>query len=332
MPGCPELARSMPSMDKKRTQFARRKVESFLVIFLRGEDEKCLIAFFVKLAEITRAFRENQLPKSPKFSAVMSNKIIRQIRNSEGGYVPLFRLLPNLVTLASLCIALTAIRYSTQGNFAVASALLLFAGFMDGVDGRLARFFNASSDFGAQLDSLVDFVNFGVTPSFVIYAWVNSFNNDLAGLDWALVLFFAVCSAIRLARFNVDLTREVSNPILEKYFFKGIPAPVGAAMAMLPMVLAYEFGEGFYSDPVTVITYMSVLAVLMASRVPTISIKKIPIRNDSAYITLLILGSIIIGLLTKPWLTLAIIGVTYAISIPVTIFSYVRIELASRKK
>lgn len=259
----------------------------------------------------------------------MQKKIIQQIRNSEGDYIPLFRLLPNLVTLASLCIALTAIRYANQGNFAVASAFLLFAGFMDGVDGRLARFFNSSSDFGAQLDSLVDFVNFGVTPGFVIYAWVNSYG-DVQGLDWALVLFFAVCSAIRLARFNVDLTREVVNPTLEKYFFKGIPAPVGAAMAMLPMVLTYEFGTGFYSEPVLVITYMSVLAVLMASRIPTISIKKIPIRNDSAYITLLILGSIIIGLLTKPWLTLAVIGVTYAISIPVTTFFYVKIEFLSK--
>ncbi len=260
----------------------------------------------------------------------MPKKIIQQIRNSEGGYTPLFRLLPNLVTLTSLCIALTAIRYATNGNFAVASAFLLFAGFMDGVDGRLARFLNSSSDFGAQLDSLVDFVNFGVAPGFVIYAWVNSYG-DIYGLDWALVLFFAVCGAVRLARFNVDLSREVVNPTLEKYFFKGIPAPVGAAMAMLPMVLTYEFGDGFYSNQILVICYTASLAVLMASRVPTISIKKIPIKNDSVYITLLILGSIIIGLLLKPWFTLAVIGIVYAISIPVTIFSYVKIELSSKK-
>jgi len=261
----------------------------------------------------------------------MPKEIIRQIRTSEGSYFPLFRLLPNLVTLASLCIALTSIRFSMQGNFIIASALLLFAGFMDGVDGRLARFLNSSSDFGAQLDSLVDFVNFGITPGFVVYAWVNS-HGEMIGLDWALVLFFAVCSAIRLARFNVDLTRTAVNPTLEKYFFKGIPAPVGAAMAMLPMVLTYEFGEGFYSDSVLVIAYVGVLAVLMASRVPTISIKKIPIKNEYAYLTLLILGSIIIGLATKPWMTLAIIGVAYAISIPVTIFSYIKIELKSLEK
>lgn len=258
----------------------------------------------------------------------MSKQIIQQIRHAEGGYFPLFRLLPNLVTLTSLCIGLSAIRYAIEGQFYIASAFLLFAGFMDGVDGRLARFLNSSSDFGAQLDSLVDFINFGVVPGFIIYAWVNSYQ-DIKGLDWALVLFFAVCGAIRLARFNVDLTRKSVNPILEKYFFKGIPAPCGAAMAMLPMVLTYEFGEGFYSNPILVIAYVACLAVLMASTVPTISIKKIPIKNEYAYLTLIVLGSIIIGLLTKPWFTLAIIGLTYAFSIPVTVFYYIKISKRS---
>ncbi len=260
----------------------------------------------------------------------MPKHIIQRIRHDEMGCFPLFRLLPNLVTLASLCIALTAILVSIHGDFVRASAFLLLAGFMDGVDGRLARFLNSSSDFGAQLDSLVDFVNFGVAPGFVIYAWVNSYE-DFRGLSWALVLFFAVCGAIRLARFNVDLAREAPNPILEKYFFKGIPAPVGAAMAMLPMVLYYEFGEGFYSNPILVINYVGALAVLMASRIPTISIKKIPIRNEYAYLTLLILGSFIIGLIVKPWIALAALGITYGLSIPVTIFLYVKIELSAKK-
>jgi CDP-diacylglycerol--serine O-phosphatidyltransferase len=269
----------------------------------------------------------------------MCKKIIQNVRQnlkgSDNGCMPLFRLLPNLVTLTSLCIALTAIKHATNGNFAHATAFLLFAGFMDGVDGRLARFLNSSSDFGAQLDSLVDFVNFGVVPGFVIYYWVMSSGDTYHGLAWALVMFFAVCSAIRLARFNVDLTDVDENSLLEKYFFKGIPAPVGAAMAMLPMVATYEFGPCFYSQPLFVITYISVLAVLMASRLPTISIKKIPIRNEYSYLTLLILGSIIIGLLTQPWMALTIIGTIYAFSIPVTITSYVRIAIktkASAKK
>lgn len=260
----------------------------------------------------------------------MSKQIIQQIRHAESGCFPLFRLLPNLVTLTSLCIALTAIRFALAGDFVQASIFLLIAGFMDGVDGRLARFLNSSSDFGAQLDSLVDFVNFGVTPGFVIYSWIN-FNGGLPVVDWAMVLFFAICGAIRLARFNVSLTQDHVNPILEKYFFTGIPAPVGAAMAMLPMVLSYEFGEGFYCDPLFVVVYISFLAVMMASRFPTISIKKIPIRNEYASVTLLILGSIIIGLIVEPWLTLAIIGVTYAFSIPVTIFAHAKISRESKK-
>ena len=258
----------------------------------------------------------------------MPAKIIQQLTKNEDGYLPLFKLLPNLVTLLSICIGLSAIRYAIDGEFLKATSFVLLSGFMDGIDGRLARFFNSSSEFGAQLDSLADFVNFGVVPGFVIYMWVNTYG-DIKAFDWALVLFFAVCSAIR---FNVDLSKEEVNPTLEKYFFKGIPAPCGAAMAMLPMVLLYEFGEGFYTNPVSVITYTAVLAVLMASRVPTISIKKIPIKNEFIYMTLLILGSIIIGLLIKPWLALAVIGTVYGLSIPVTMFLFAKIELREKKK
>jgi CDP-diacylglycerol--serine O-phosphatidyltransferase len=101
---------------------------------------------------------------------------------------------------------------------------------------------------------------------------------------------------------------------------------------MLPLVLNYEFGNGFYNDPIIVITYVTVLAVFLASRVPTVSIKKIPIKNEFAYLTLLILGSIIIGLIVKPWLTLAIIGIVYLISIPITIFFFIKIEISDRLK
>jgi CDP-diacylglycerol--serine O-phosphatidyltransferase len=260
----------------------------------------------------------------------MPKEIIQKIRHGEGKCIPLIRLLPNMVTLASLCIALTSIRYALAGDFVHASIFLLVAGFMDGVDGRLARFFNSSSDFGAQLDSLVDFVNFGVTPGFIIYSWIN-YQGGVPMLDWAMVLFFAICGAIRLARFNVALSDDTKNPILDKYFFVGIPAPVGAAMAMLPMVLFNEFGEGFYSNPILVIFYTAFLAVLMASRIPTISIKKIPIRNEHAYLTLILLTSIIIGLIVQTWITLAIIGIVYFFSIPITFIAYKKIELDAKR-
>lgn len=227
----------------------------------------------------------------------------------------LISLLPNLVTLTSLCIALSAIQMAIHGDFFKAVAFLLIAGFMDGIDGRLARYLNSTSDFGANLDSLIDFVNFGVAPGFIIYAWVNSYQ-DILGLDWAMVLFFAVCASIRLARFNSDINKSSSSKILDEYFFVGIPAPVGAAMSTLPMVLTREFGEGFYSDSYLVIFYVITIALLMASKLPTISIKNIPIKNNYRYLTLIIASSIIIGLLVKPWLTLSTIGVTYGVSIP----------------
>ena len=261
----------------------------------------------------------------------MTKTLIQKIRSKNTGIYGIIRLFPNIITLSSLCITLTAARFSMNQDYMIACSLLLFAGFLDGMDGRLARFLNSSSNFGAQLDSLVDFVNFGVVPGFIIYFWINSYG-EILGLDWAMVLIFAVCASIRLARFNVDLGDTKTKPLIQKYFFKGIPSPVGAALTMLPMVLYFEFGNGFYTNPILVITYTAVLAVFLASRVPTISIKKIPIRNEYAYLTLIILGSIIIGLIIQPWLTLAIIGVIYVLSIPITIFSFIKIEISDSLK
>ena len=252
----------------------------------------------------------------------MGKKRPKYIKN---GYFPFVKLLPNAVTLIAICIGLSAIRFAFEGDFVSATAFVIIAAFMDAVDGRLARFLNSTSEFGAQLDSLADFVNFGVTPGFVIYCWVNSYA-EIKGFDWALVMFFAMCGAIRLARFNVDLGKKHINPLLEKYFFTGIPAPCGASMSVLPMVLTHQFGEGFYSQPLAVLLYVAAIAILMASRVPTISIKKIPVRNEYVYATLLVLGAIIIGLVTKPWFTLAIIGTIYALSIPITSFWFLKIR------
>jgi CDP-diacylglycerol--serine O-phosphatidyltransferase len=255
---------------------------------------------------------------------------LHKIRNSQGLVFSLIKTLPNVITFTSLCLTLTAIRFSIIGEYKIACTLLLVAGFLDGMDGRLARFLNATNDFGAQLDSLVDFVNFGVVPGFIVYFWVNSYG-DIFGLDWTMVLLYAICAGIRLARFNVDLGDKKINPIIAKYFFKGIPSPVGAALTMLPMVLFFQFGEGFYCNQILVISFVMVLALMMASRVPTISIKKIPIKNKNIFLTSLILGSIIFGIIFQPWLTLAIIGLVYAVSIPITIFYFIKISKNNSK-
>jgi CDP-diacylglycerol--serine O-phosphatidyltransferase len=261
---------------------------------------------------------------------MVKQKIVQKIRTSNRGFFPLFRLLPNAVTITALCLALTAIKSSFVGDYLQAVSLLIVAGVLDGIDGRLARFLHSTSDFGAQLDSLADFANFGIIPPIIVYFWIKSYGDingtNYNGLDWAMVMFFAICVSIRLARFNVDMTKQKQNPLLEKYFFKGIPSPVGAAMATLPIILSFEFGEGFYCNQLLVIFYVMFIAALMASKVPTISIKKIPIKNNNIPLTLVIIGSIIIGLITKPWLTLATIGIVYFISIFITTFFFIKIS------
>ncbi len=241
---------------------------------------------------------------------------------------PIYFLLPNLITLSSLCLGLSSIRYAFHGNFIVATSLIIGAAILDGIDGRIARLLKATSDFGAQLDSLADFANFGIAPGFVLYFWMNSFY-DIKGLDWALVMFFAVCCAIRLARFNADLQNN-NNPVLDKYFFKGIPSPVGALLSLLPIFLHFEFGEGFYDEASNIATYSSAIAILMASRIPTISIKKINIRSEFLSITFILLCALIIGLIIEPWLTLISIGFVYLATIPVSIFFFFKIELNTK--
>ena len=245
---------------------------------------------------------------------------------SNPGSISFAKFIPSAVTLFALCIGLMAIKYSFEQNWYYATSLLLFAAILDAVDGRLARFLNSTSEFGAELDSLADFVNFGVVPAFIIYNWINKFV-DIGGFDLAMVLIYTISIAIRLARFNITNKAKKKNPILDKYFFQGIPSPVAATMMMMPLVLTFQYGEDyFFNDPRLIISYSCIIAICAASTIPTISIKHIPIRNDCTHITLLVLGLIIVGLITEPWITLSVICVTYIISIFVTIGVYVRLN------
>jgi len=257
----------------------------------------------------------------------MSDSVLNKIRYSKTGIFPVFRFLPNIVTLIGLCVALSSIKFAMESQFAQAAKYLIIAAFLDGIDGRLARFLNSDSPFGAQLDSIVDFANFAVVPGFVTYFWA-IYNGEYYGFSWPLLLFFAICGAVRLARFNVDLVNQNHDSVLEKYFFKGIPAPLGAVSAMLPIILFNEYGINFYNDPMFIISYVGVIGVLMASTIPTISIKLIPLRNEYIFLTFVVLTSIVIGLLTVPWYTLAFIVAVYLGTIPFTIIAYMKIALS----
>src|SRR3989440_11328849 len=148
------------------------------------------------------------------------------------------RMVPNVLTLLALCAGMTAMRFAMAGNFEGAVFAIIAAGIFDGLDGRMARLLKATSNFGAELDSLADFVSFGVAPATVLYLWTMS---ELHVLGWVIVLFFAVCCALRLARFNAETNAAV--PAYAAPFFSGAPAPAGAGLGMAASVLRSQWGD-----------------------------------------------------------------------------------------
>jgi CDP-diacylglycerol--serine O-phosphatidyltransferase len=147
--------------------------------------------------------------------------------------IPVRVLLPNLITLLALCAGLTAIRMAVENNTQLALAAIVFAALLDGIDGRIARMLKGTSRFGAELDSLADFVNFGVAPALILYFWGL---HELKSAGWIAALVFAICAALRLARFNVMID-EPNRPVWAANFFTGIPAPAGAITVLLPIYL-----------------------------------------------------------------------------------------------
>jgi len=234
------------------------------------------------------------------------------------------RMVPNVLTLLALCAGMTAMRFAMGGNFEAAVFSIIAAGIFDGLDGRMARLLKATSSFGAELDSLSDFVSFGVAPAAVLYLWTLS---GLHGLGWAIALLFAVCCALRLARFNTEMSAEL--PSYAAPFFTGAPAPAGAGLVMVPMFLSFEWGDWLFRSPFLNAVTVTGIALLMISKVPTVSLKRIRIPHHLVVPTLLGFGVATAFLTTEPWLTLTAVGIIYVSSIPLTIRSYYRLKLAA---
>ena len=239
------------------------------------------------------------------------------------GQVPVRVLIPNIVTLIGLCAGLTAIRMGIEHRWDLAVAALVFAAFLDGIDGHVARLLKAASRFGAELDSLADFVNFGVAPAIIMFSWALE---DLHSLGWIAVLVFAVCSALRLARFNVSLDRT-DAPAWQNAFFVGVPAPAGALILLLP-IYAQDLGLHLPSLTPLVLLYTFAIALLMVSNVPTFSIKMIGQRIPREHVLpVFVLAALFIALLlTYPSLTLAAGSVLYLAMIPVSAFRYLVVK------
>jgi len=239
------------------------------------------------------------------------------------GQVPVRVLIPSIFTLVGLCAGLTAIRMGIESRWDLAVAALVFAAFLDGIDGRIARLLKASSRFGAELDSLADFVNFGVAPAIIMFNWALE---DLHSLGWIAVLVFAVCSALRLARFNVSLDRT-DLPAWKSNYFVGVPAPAGAILLLLP-IYAQDLGLHLPRLTPLVFFYTLGIALLMVSNVPTFSGKLIGQKIAREYVPPVFVAAALFMalLLTYPSLTLAVGSLTYLAMIPVSAYRYLAEE------
>jgi CDP-diacylglycerol---serine O-phosphatidyltransferase len=234
------------------------------------------------------------------------------------------RMIPNVLTLLALCAGMTAIRLAFLERFEQATAAIIVAGILDGIDGRIARLLKGTSNFGAELDSLSDFVSFGCAPAMLLYIWTMGV---LQGVGWALALLFAVCCALRLARFNTQM--GATHVPYAYNFFVGVPAPAAAGLVMLPMFLFFETGFTLFRSPYLNGAVLAAVAALMVSRVPTFAFKSFRVPREWVLPSLLLIGAMAAFLTTEPWITLLIVGALYIASIPVSIRAYGRLRRAA---
>ena len=227
-------------------------------------------------------------------------------------HLPIRMLAPNMLTVLALCAGMSAVRFALLGRWELAVTAILIAGIFDGLDGRVARLLNGTSRFGAELDSLSDFVSFGVAPVLVLYMWSLS---GIGGLGWIVVLGFAVCSALRLARFNTALD-DPDRPVWAANFFTGVPAPAGAFLALLPMIASFQLGDDFFRSPWLVGLVAGAVAFLMVSRMPTFSFKRVRVPRDWVLPVLVCVGLLAALTMIYPWESLLLIGAAYVVSLP----------------
>lgn len=234
-------------------------------------------------------------------------------------------LIPNALTVLGLCLGLTAIRFALLDRWELAVGAIIVAGIIDGLDGRVARILKASTEFGAQLDSLSDFLCFGVAPATVLYLWTLQ---QWRAFGWAIALLFAVCMALRLARFNASLG-DPNRPPWASYFFSGVPAPSAGGIVLLPMMLSFEVGETVFREAVVVGLYTVFVSLLTISTIPMFSGKGIRLRNKHVVPLLLLIGLFFAVVVGYPWYVFSLLGIGYLGSIPFSIRSYRRYKAST---
>ena len=239
------------------------------------------------------------------------------IKQQPAGYrlsgLPFRKIAPNIVTMLALCSGVTSIRYSVQEDWVKAVVCIFLAALFDGLDGRVARMLKGSTKFGADLDSLSDFVSFGVAPAILMYQWTLF---DFPRFGWFFCLLFSIGMAMRLARFNTMLDDE-PQPDYWHNFFVGVPAPAAAALGITPIMISFDYPElAWLHDNYFCAGVMCVVALLMVSRIPTISTKKWRVPTFMFVPLMLIVALFATFIISNPWLTLGTMVAAYAVSIP----------------
>ncbi len=237
--------------------------------------------------------------------------------------LPFRKIAPNIVTMLALCSGVTSIKFAVADNWTMACFCIFIAAVLDGLDGRVARLLKTSSKFGAELDSLSDFVSFGVAPAILVYQW-SLFS--LPKIGWFVALLMAMASALRLARFNTMLD-DVKQPKYWDNFFVGVPAPAAAMLAILPVMASFEYPELTFlrSHLVCGIT-LFVVAMMMVSRMPTISTKKAKVPSFLLIPLMLFIVFIASIIISQPWLALVCLTTLYLLSLPLgfVLFLYIK--------
>ena len=233
--------------------------------------------------------------------------------------IPFIKLIPNFITIVGLVVGASSIRFALEGRWEFAIYCILIAGIMDGVDGRVARILNATSPFGAELDTLCDFANFGVCPAIITYLW--SFQQyEFKLFSWSVLLLFVVCMCLRLARFNTSLLPGTKVDKRSKYFSTGVPAPFGALLLLFPIISDFEIstsiGVNIKSHTFIIDLYICFVSLLLVSRLPTFLFKNISIKPE--YLLLIIIATVIliINVIIYPWYVLPLLTILYLLSIP----------------
>jgi CDP-diacylglycerol---serine O-phosphatidyltransferase len=226
-------------------------------------------------------------------------------------------ILPNLLTIIGVCLGISSIKFALDENYSLAVIFIVFASILDALDGRIARLIKGTTEFGKELDSLTDFVSFGIAPAFILYFWELK---NYGKIGWAITLIFSVCCVLRLARFNLTKISEDADWKLN--YFEGVPSPAGAGLALLPLV--YELSELKFDLDVKSMTPFFVVAValLLISKIPTFSLKKIKVSSQQSIFLLFGIVVVFISLIFFTFESLLIIGGIYLLSIPLSFYSF----------